>query len=104
MGAEDETVSFDRSEHHAKKSALNALALRKLACILENKAEAMCRTDWTEGVCSQEDELHVIAIVYARDYESQNEGGVGEQGMALRDLEIQPGKKIKRSHLQDELH
>lgn len=26
------------SEHHAKKSGLNALALRKLACILENKA------------------------------------------------------------------
>lgn len=50
----------------------------------KTRLEAMCRTDWTEGVCSQEDELHVIAIVYARDYESQNEGGVGEQGMVQR--------------------
>lgn len=42
-----------------------------------------------EGVWSQEDELYVIAIAYARDYENQNQGGVGKQGMTLRNTQKQ---------------
>lgn len=40
--------------------------------VWKTRLEAICRIDWMEGVWSQGDELYVIAIVYARDYENQS--------------------------------